>query len=198
MAPRALAQGGARVCSASLRRRPCTAPSFRAEAGYRRALRRADDRARLRIRPDQRSEQPLPPEYEGDPSRRSGRDAVRRRAHLAERLIRSVARLVPDRVLPFSAAQPRAGRPQVRESPHLARRDAKRVLREVYRARESGRFSDLYESLVVDDAAVERGVADGSLVVDVRLRDALRAIRLGQEFDFRSPTSSTMPPTPST
>jgi Glycosyl transferase family 2 len=58
---------------------------------------------------------------------------------------------------------------------------------EVYRARESGRFAELYESLVVDDAAVERGVADGSLVVDLRLRDALRGILLGQEFEFPQP-----------
>jgi len=47
----------------------------------------------------------------------------------------------------------------------------------VHRAREEGRFAELYETLAIDDAALERGVADGSLVVDTRLRDALRTIR---------------------
>jgi hypothetical protein len=59
---------------------------------------------------------------------------------------------------------------------------------EVYRARESGRFPELYKSLLADDEAVERGVADGSLVVDTRLRDALRVIRSGERFVFPQPT----------
>lgn len=44
-------------------------------------------------------------------------------------------------------------------------------------ASESGRIVDRYEELVVDDAGLERGSADGSLVVDFRLRDALRELR---------------------
>jgi hypothetical protein len=44
-------------------------------------------------------------------------------------------------------------------------------------AREHGRIESVYGLLVLDDDAVERGVADGSLIVDVRLRDALRALR---------------------
>jgi Glycosyl transferase family 2 len=40
-------------------------------------------------------------------------------------------------------------------------------------AAESGRSADRYAGLVVDDATLERGTADGSLVVDLRLRDAL-------------------------
>jgi hypothetical protein len=43
-------------------------------------------------------------------------------------------------------------------------------------AREGGRLEEVYASLVVGDAAVERGVADGSLVEDTRLRDALRGL----------------------
>ena len=60
---------------------------------------------------------------------------------------------------------------------------------EVYRARESGRFAELYESLVVDDAAVERGLARwlSSRRSTLRLRDALRGILLGQEFEFPRP-----------
>src|SRR5439155_11136681 len=54
----------------------------------------------------------------------------------------------------------------------------------VAQARAEGRFREFYESLVVDDAALERGVADGSLVIDTRLRDALRSIRDGGELTF--------------
>jgi hypothetical protein len=42
------------------------------------------------------------------------------------------------------------------------------------RAHERGRIEDVYGALVVDDAAVERGLAEGSLLVDTRLREALR------------------------
>jgi hypothetical protein len=42
---------------------------------------------------------------------------------------------------------------------------------------EEGRLDEFYESLVVGDADVERGVRDGSLVTDTRLRDALRSLR---------------------
>lgn len=41
-------------------------------------------------------------------------------------------------------------------------------------AKEQGRIEDVYAKLVVDDEALARGVAAGSLVVDTRLRDALR------------------------
>jgi glycosyl transferase family 2 len=48
---------------------------------------------------------------------------------------------------------------------------------EVLRSRQDGRLRDFYEARVVDDAALERGLADGSLVTDTRLRDALRTLR---------------------
>jgi hypothetical protein len=41
-------------------------------------------------------------------------------------------------------------------------------------ARERGRLEEVYGALVVDDVALAEGVAAGSLVVDTRLRDALR------------------------
>ncbi len=46
---------------------------------------------------------------------------------------------------------------------------------------DDGRFREFYDALVVDDAALERGLADRSLVVDTRLRDALRALRLADD-----------------
>jgi glycosyl transferase family 2 len=58
----------------------------------------------------------------------------------------------------------------------------------VARARQAGRFTEYYESLVVDDDALERGLRDGSLVIDTRLRDALRTIREGRPLVFPRPT----------
>jgi hypothetical protein len=59
---------------------------------------------------------------------------------------------------------------------------------EVNRARAEGRFKDFYNSLVVDDAALARGLEDGSLVTDTRLRDALRTLRGGGKLTFPRPT----------
>jgi len=44
-------------------------------------------------------------------------------------------------------------------------------------ALDQGRVEDVYRSLVIDDQALAAGLAAGSLVVDTRLRDALRALR---------------------
>jgi hypothetical protein len=51
-----------------------------------------------------------------------------------------------------------------------------------------GRMRELYEELVVDDDALERGLAEGSLVVDTRLRDALRTLREGTSLTFPRPS----------
>jgi hypothetical protein len=53
---------------------------------------------------------------------------------------------------------------------------------------EDGRIEEFYESLVVDDDALQRGLHDGSLVVDTRLRDALLAIGERRELKFPRPT----------
>jgi Glycosyl transferase family 2 len=53
---------------------------------------------------------------------------------------------------------------------------------------EQGRISEFYESLLVDDAALEHGLQDGSLVIDTRLRDALRALNEGKQPAFPRPT----------
>jgi hypothetical protein len=42
-----------------------------------------------------------------------------------------------------------------------------------------GRVDALYDSFAVDDDALARGLADGTLAVDTRLRDALRSLRDG-------------------
>jgi hypothetical protein len=53
---------------------------------------------------------------------------------------------------------------------------------------EQGRIAEFYESLVVDNDALERGLQDGSLVVDTRLRDALRTLNEGKQLVFPRPT----------
>jgi hypothetical protein len=53
---------------------------------------------------------------------------------------------------------------------------------------EQGRIAEFYESLMVDDDALERGLQHGSLVIDVRLRDALRALTEGKQLAFPRPT----------
>jgi hypothetical protein len=48
-----------------------------------------------------------------------------------------------------------------------------------YDALRRGRIDEQHQALVVDDEAVARGVEDGTLVLDTRLRDVLRALRGG-------------------
>jgi Glycosyl transferase family 2 len=47
----------------------------------------------------------------------------------------------------------------------------------VHEAHSRGALGEFYESYVVDDEALATGVADGTLAVDTRLRDALRSLR---------------------
>jgi hypothetical protein len=54
-------------------------------------------------------------------------------------------------------------------------------------ARGGGRTAGFYDELVVDDDALARGLADGSLALDTRLRDALRALLDGRTPTFRRP-----------
>jgi hypothetical protein len=48
---------------------------------------------------------------------------------------------------------------------------------DMYGALKSGRIAEYYEALVVSDDELRRGEAEGRLVVDTRLRDALRELR---------------------
>jgi hypothetical protein len=50
---------------------------------------------------------------------------------------------------------------------------------QMFEALKTGAIGDYYDALVVDDAEIEVGVAAGRLVVDTRLRDALRGIADG-------------------
>ena len=50
-------------------------------------------------------------------------------------------------------------------------------------AHRHGTLRENWDDLVADDTEVARGVADGSLVVDERLRDALRHLRLVESAD---------------
>ena len=47
---------------------------------------------------------------------------------------------------------------------------------EMYDALKAGAVDEYYDSMVVDDEEVQRGVDAGRLVVDTRLRDALRHV----------------------
>ena len=60
--------------------------------------------------------------------------------------------------------------------------------RNMFEALRSGRIDDYYDSLVVSDDELERGRTDGRLVVDTRLRDALRVIAAGDTPAFPVPT----------
>jgi Glycosyl transferase family 2 len=55
-----------------------------------------------------------------------------------------------------------------------------------------GRIDELYESFSITDELLERGLANGTLALDTRLRDALRAIRDG-DGGFRLPSPGEPP-----
>ena len=60
---------------------------------------------------------------------------------------------------------------------------------QMFDALEHGTIRDYYESLVVSDEEVEKGVETGRLVVDTRLRDALRQLETsGGPLSFPLPT----------
>ena len=50
---------------------------------------------------------------------------------------------------------------------------------EAYEAYRAGELDAFYAPLVVDDDALERGLADGTYAIDTRLRDALRSLGFG-------------------
>jgi glycosyl transferase family 2 len=61
----------------------------------------------------------------------------------------------------------------------------------MFDALRSGRIAEYYGSLVIGDEELERGVAEGRLVVDTRLRDALRALGTPSDtpsLSFATPT----------
>ncbi len=70
-----------------------------------------------------------------------------------------------------------------------------------YDALREGHIEEQHAGMVVDDAAVEQGVADGTLVIDTRLRDALRTLRGTGSDGFALPSTGAAPlsvPAPTT
>jgi glycosyl transferase family 2 len=55
------------------------------------------------------------------------------------------------------------------------------------------RLDDFFESFVVSDEALARGVADGTLAIDTRLRDALRVLRDQARAGFVLPSVDSAP-----
>ncbi len=66
-----------------------------------------------------------------------------------------------------------------------------------YDALQRGRIDEQHDSMVVDDEALERGLTDGTLVLDTRLRDVLRSLRLAAPVgarQFALPSERATPP----
>src|SRR5207249_2463499 len=63
-----------------------------------------------------------------------------------------------------------------------------------YDALQSGRIEQQHESLIVDDEALARGLADETLAIDTRLRDSLRVLRFdGPGRGFALPSQRAEP-----
>jgi hypothetical protein len=59
---------------------------------------------------------------------------------------------------------------------------------QMFEALEQGTIADYYAAQMVSDAEIDAGTASGRLVVDTRLRDALRRIESGDRVEFPTPT----------
>jgi hypothetical protein len=60
---------------------------------------------------------------------------------------------------------------------------------QMFEALETGAMADYYDTQVVSDAELEQGTASGRLVIDTRLRDALRRLAAGEtRLEFPTPT----------
>jgi hypothetical protein len=64
---------------------------------------------------------------------------------------------------------------------------------DAYRAYRNGRLEEFYRPLVVDDAALEHGLLDGTLAVDTRLRDVLRSLGFGTVASAAGPPAFDRP-----
>jgi hypothetical protein len=62
-----------------------------------------------------------------------------------------------------------------------------------FEAQRDGRLEEYYGSFVVSDDALARGLEDGTLALDTRLRDALRALR-DDDGGFRLPAAGEATP----
>jgi hypothetical protein len=97
----------------------------------------------------------------------------------------------PLEVLHFSLRSPeQLGRKAVRDWVGWTRNPYGSTLHQdlAYQAQRAGRIDEYYGSFVVTDEDLARGLADGSLALDTRLRDALRAISApGEQRSFVLP-----------
>jgi len=59
---------------------------------------------------------------------------------------------------------------------------------QMFEALETGAMADYYAAQVISDDEAARGAADGRLVVDTRLRDALRRLAAGESLEFDVPS----------
>jgi glycosyl transferase family 2 len=62
-----------------------------------------------------------------------------------------------------------------------------------YSALRDGKIEQQHAAMVVDDDAVGQGVEEGTLVIDTRLRDALRALRPAGALRFALPSTGAVP-----
>ena len=137
-------------------------------------VRRADGHPALDLGTDQRSGHAVPAGREGRASRSPDVVVGKGGGHQVFG-IRGVPRdVVSARGAALPAPLPRAVRAQVRED--VDRLGAKPARRPRARAADSGgdMADAMWDRIALEDAAVETGLADGSLVTDVRLREALR------------------------
>jgi BMFP domain-containing protein YqiC len=80
----------------------------------------------------------------------------------------------------------RSGRHAARKATHHSQAAMHHSHGLVYAAARAGELTERYEAFVLDDAAVERGLADGALVEDTRLRDLLRELAGAREVPAES------------
>ena len=179
MAARRLAEGRARGGAGPVRRRPRLLAPLPAAPGRRRVLRRAHDRApraRRRIPGDketifhahQKVAHRAHPDVEIEGGNHNADGAGSRPA----------ARWHPIEVLHFSFRSVAPARAQGRDggwlrNPTTYEPTAQLLLDEALPRGASSRL----RGHAVDDEALARGLADGTLAIDTRLRDALRTLR---------------------
>ena len=179
VAPRRHAQGCSRPGSRALRRRPRVLATLPASTRRRRELRRADDRPALHTGLSGRQDHDLPRASEGRSSRRSGRrdrarQPQRRRAGAGARCEAGTrSRSSTSRFGRLEQLERKARGGWLR-TPPAEQTEHQLLLDEAYR---EGKLDAFYAEHAISDAALERGLADGSLAVDTRLRDVLRTLR---------------------
>ncbi len=68
--------------------------------------------------------------------------------------------------------------------------DPSRFRNSAHEAEQAGKMREFYESYLVDDDALARGLGEGTLAVDTRLRDALRSIEAGSRSSLTFPAAA--------